>query len=83
MKLKKNLYLVKDLEHFLIFTELKKTKLVNDRLDRYDKKKYTQKIKKNLRENLNVGEKVLVLAERIQKNSAPGKFYKQSVQNVF
>ena len=83
MKLKKNLYLVKDLEHFLIFTELKKTKLVNDRLDRYDKKKYTQKTKKNLRENLNVGEKVLVLAERIQKKSAPGKFYKQSVQNIF
>ena len=30
-----------------------------------------------------IGEKVLVLAERIKKKElAPGKFYKQSVQNV-
>ena len=29
-----------------------------------------------------IGEKVLVLAERIKKKAAPGKFYKQSVQNV-
>ena len=35
-----------------------------------------------MRENLNVGQKVLVLVERIQKKSAPGKFYKQSVQNI-
>ena len=28
------------------------------------------------------GEKVLVLAERIKKKAAPGKFYKQSVQNI-
>ena len=27
-------------------------------------------------------EKVFDLAERIRKNTAPGKFYKQSVQNV-
>ena len=27
-----------------------------------------------------IGEKVLVLAERIKKKAAPGKFYKQSVQ---
>ena len=32
-------------------------------------------------ENLNIGEKVLVLAERVIKKLAPGKFYKQSVQN--
>ena len=31
---------------------------------------------------MNIGEKVLVLAERIKKKSAPGKFYKQSVQNI-
>ena len=37
---------------------------------------------RKLRENLNIGEKVLVLAERIKKKSAPGKFYKQSVQNI-
>ena len=38
--------------------------------------------RKKLRENLNIGEKVYILAERIKKNSAPGKFYKQSVQNI-
>ena len=35
-----------------------------------------------MRENLNIGEKFLILAERIQKKSSPGKFYKQSVQNI-
>ena len=60
---------------------IEKTKLLHDRLDRYDKKKYLAKRRK-LRENLNIGEKVLVLAERIKKKSTPGKFYKQSVQNI-
>ena len=50
-------------------------------MDRYNKKKYLRKRKK-LRENLNIGERVYVLAERIKKKSAPGKFYKQSVQNI-
>ena len=36
-----------------------------------------------LRENLNIGEKVYILAERIKKRSAPRKFYKQSVQNSY
>ena len=35
-----------------------------------------------LREELMVGEKVLVLAERIKKKAAPDRFYKQSVQNI-
>ena len=60
---------------------LEKTHKLNQRQDRYDKKKYDKKLKK-LRENLNIGEKVYVLAERIKKKSAPGKFYKQSVQNI-
>ena len=38
--------------------------------------------RKKLRDELFVGEKVFVLAERIKKKSAPGKFYKQSVQNI-
>ena len=38
--------------------------------------------RKKLRENLNIGEKVYNLAERIKKKTAPGKFYKQSVQNI-
>ena len=57
----------------------KKSKL-NARLDRFDKKIYQRKRKK-LRENLNVGERLYILAERIKKKSTPGKFYKQSVQN--
>ena len=60
---------------------LEKTHKLNQRQDRYDKKKYDRKQKK-LRKNLNIGEKAYVLAERIKKKSAPGKFYKQSVQNI-
>ena len=58
-----------------------KTKRLHDRLDRYDEKRYSVKRKK-LREDLMIGKKVLVLAERIKKNAAPGRFYKQSVQNI-
>ena len=36
------------------FHRIEKTKMVNDRLDRYDKKKYNKK-RRRLRENLNVG----------------------------
>ena len=42
---------------------LEKTNKLNQRQDRYDKKKYMRKQKK-LRENLNIGEKVYVLARR-------------------
>ena len=38
--------------------------------------------KKKVRDKLNIGEKVLVLAERIKKTPAPGKFYKLLVQNI-
>ena len=55
---------------------LQKRHKLNQRQDRYDKKKYDRKRKK-LRENLSIGERVYVLAERIKKKSAPGKFYKQ------
>ena len=60
---------------------LERTNNINQRQDRYDKKKYDRKRKK-LREDLFIGEKVYVLAERIKKKSTPGKFYKQSVQNI-
>ena len=43
--------------------------------NRYDKKRYAVKRKK-LRENLMIGEKVLVSAEKIKKKAASGKFYK-------
>lgn len=41
------------------------------------RRKRTKHKKRKLRENLNIGEKVLVLAERIKKKSAPRKFYKE------
>ena len=58
-----------------------KTQKFHARLDRYDKKRYSAKRKK-LREKLLIGKKVLFLAERIKKKASPGKFYKQSVQNL-
>ena len=60
---------------------IEKTKEVHDRLARYDKKRYAEKRNK-LRESLMICENVLVLAERIKKKAAPGKFYKQSVRNI-
>lgn len=56
-------------------------KLVQHRLNRYDNNKYKAKRRK-LKDNLNIGERVQVLAERILKKSTPGKFYKQSVQTI-
>ena len=60
---------------------IEKTQRLHRRLDKYDVMKYSAKRKK-LRERPFVGEKVLVLAERFKKKAAPGKFYKQSAQNV-
>ena len=37
--------------------------------------------KRKLRQPLMIGEKVLVLAERIKKKDAPGKLYKPTTQN--
>ena len=47
---------------------LEKTHKLNQRQDKYDKKEYDRKRKK-LRENLRIGEKVYVLAERIKKKT--------------
>ena len=60
---------------------LEKTQRLCRRLDDYDAKKYSVK-KKKLRDELFIGEKVFAFAERIKKKNAPGKFYKQSVQNI-
>ena len=59
---------------------IERSKKIFDRLDRHDQKKYAAK-KRKLHENLNIGKKVFVLAERTNKKSASGKFYKQTVQN--
>ena len=60
---------------------LEKTQKPHRRQDDYGIKKYSAKRKK-LRDELFVGEKVFVFAEKIKKKAAPGKFYKQSVQNI-
>ena len=76
MKLNKNLQKIYNLEQNSILNEsiyLKKKKKTSDRLDRYDRKLYSRK-KKKLREELNVGEKVLILAERLKTKSAPTSF---------
>ena len=59
---------------------IEKTKLLCNRLNKHDEK--IRGKKKKIKENLNIVEKVLVLAERIKKKLAPGKFYKQSVENI-
>ena len=52
------------------FERIKKSNQLAKRLDKLDKKLYEwRKIK--LRENLDLGENVLLLAERIKKKSAP------------
>ena len=58
-----------------------KTKRLHERLDRYDRRQYTSK-RRRLRDDLMINEKVLILAERIKKKDATGRFYKQSVQNI-
>ena len=51
---------------------IEKTKKLHDRLGRYDKKRNAAKRKK-LREDLMIGEKVLVLAEISKKENCPGQ----------
>ena len=63
------------------FHRIECTKIIHDRLDKYDGKKYGAK-KKKLCKDLDVGKKVLILAERIRKKSVPGKFYEQTIQNI-
>ena len=51
---------------------IEKTKKLHDSLGRNDEKCYAAKRKK-LGKNLMIGEKVLVLAERIKKESCPSQ----------
>ena len=50
------------------FKRIKRSRAVSDRLDRYDRKEYAAKRTK-LRSGVQIGKKVLVLAERNEKNS--------------
>ena len=59
-----------------------RTGKMSTRMDRFDKKKKYMRKKKKLTENLDISEKVYILAERIKKKSASEKFYKQPVQNI-
>ena len=62
------------------FHRLDKVKNNDERLKRFgDKIDQRKNIK--LRENLNIGEEVLILAGRKEKRDSPGKFYKSSVEN--
>ena len=60
---------------------IEKTGKLNIRMDRYNQKKYSKK-RKTATRRFKKREIVYLLAERIKKKSAPGKFYKQSVQNI-
>ena len=77
MKLRKNLYKINDLEQNSILNVSSYQKKLG-RLDRCDRKIYSRK-KKKLWKELNVREKALILAERLNNKSALGKFSKQSV----
>ena len=50
------------------------------RVDKYNQK--FDRRKKTLRSPLNIGEKVLVLAERLKKKDTPGKLFKSSTDNI-
>ena len=61
------------------FYRLTKIGKENKRYKRYMSKK--DSYKRKLRNPLNIGERVLVLSERLKKKDAPGKLYKASTQN--
>ena len=65
----------------MIFIDWKKIKTNADRLIKYDKEIESRK-KTSLREYSDLGEQVLVLAERLKRKDATGKFYKSSIQNT-
>ena len=61
------------------FYRIDKVSKHSKRIIRYMVKK--DENKRKLREPLNIGEKVLVLSERLKKKDAPGKLYKATTQN--
>ena len=62
------------------FMRLKKIQNNEIRVDKYNQR--IDRRKKPLRSPLNIGEKVLVLAKRLKKEDAPGKFFKSSTDNI-
>ena len=63
------------------FYRLAKVTKDADRYKRYNEK-LDKKQKKKLREPLNIGEKVLVLAEKIKKKDAPKFLFKSTTENI-
>ena len=63
------------------FSTLWRVKEVQDRSVRYAKNLDARK-KHRLRDPLDIGEKVLVLAERLKKKDAPGRLYKSTTENT-
>ena len=61
------------------FHRLMKVKEDRDRRERFDSK--IDRRKKRLRDPLEIGEKVLVLAERLRKKDAPGRLHKSTTEN--
>ena len=61
-------------------TRLKKNQNNEMRIDKYNQR--IDRRKKILRSPLNIGEKVLVLAERLKKKDVPGKFFNSSTDNI-
>ena len=62
------------------FMRLKKIQNNEMRVDKYNQR--IDRRKKNLWSLLNIGEKVLVLAKRLKKKDAPGKFFKSPTDNI-
>ena len=63
------------------FHRIERTKKLQDRLGRCNKKKYGAK-KNTMQENLNIGKKVLLLAKIVRKKLVPDKFYNQTDQTI-
>ena len=70
----------KYLEEVYDFMRLKKNQNNEMKVDNYNQK--IDRRKKTLRSLLSIGEKVLVLAERLKKKEAPGKYFNSSTDNI-
>ena len=63
------------------FSRLWRVKKAQDRSVRYAKNLDARKKKRRLCNSLDIGEKVLVLAEKLKKNDATGRLYKSTTEN--
>ena len=70
----------KDFKEVFNFHRLLKVRKDIERRDRFNEVRDNSK-NIRLRDPLKIGEKVLVLAERIRKKDAPGFLYKSTTQN--